>query len=512
MKTSLQLKVSQQLTMTPQLQQAIRLLQLSTLELKDEIQEALDNNPLLELAEEGELEAAASAEPNDDYDRQTAAVESTEHSELETPDWEHTETTPDWEQADHDSDWQVLNSQDQLVEDSWQGSADSSGHSGASGEDFNFDQQSEQGDELRQHLLWQLNLTPMSERDRVIATTIIDAVAPTGWLSSPITELFEGLQQQLDEPDNPLDLPEVMAVLHRLQQFEPTGVCAQNLAECLSIQLKQLPEDTPLLKSALRLVNEFSDALVQKNYTLIMRRLQLQETQLRQTLALIQSTNPYPGARIDTTRAEYIIPDVIVSRDPLNKLWRVDLNPDIAPQLKINQNYAALIRRADPSADNQYIKDHLQEARWFIKSLHSRNDTLLRVAREIVARQLGFLELGEQAMKPMILHDIAEVLELHESTISRVTTHKYMHTPRGVFELKYFFSSHVGTQESGEHSSTAIRAKIKEYIQHENSRKPLSDSKIVSLLEQEGIQVARRTIAKYRESLNIAPSNERKTL
>lgn len=501
MKTSLQLKVSQQLTMTPQLQQAIRLLQLSTLELKDEIQEALDNNPLLELAEDSDLDTPPdlSVEPNADYDR--LITETPEQAELDTPDWEHTDTEPDW---------QVLDSSSELTEDSWQGAQE--GGASASGEGFNFDQQSPEGDELRQHLMWQLNLTPMSERDRVIATAIIDAVAPSGWLSSPLTDIFEGLQNALDEPDDPLEMAEVMAVLHRLQQFEPTGVCAQDLAECLSIQLKQLPEDTPLLSAALRLVNEFSEALVQKNYTLMMRRLHLQESQLRDAMTLIQSTNPYPGARIDSSRAEYIIPDVIVSRDPQNKLWRVDLNPDISPRLKINQDYAALIRRADTSVDNQYIKDHLQEARWFIKSLHSRNDTLLRVAREIVARQLAFFDEGEQAMKPMILHDIAEVLELHESTISRVTTNKYMHTPRGVFELKYFFSSHVGSEEGGEYSSTAIRAKIKELIQQENRRKPLSDSKIVTLLNAEGIQIARRTIAKYRESLNIAPSNERKTL
>lgn len=505
MKTSLQLKVSQQLTMTPQLQQAIRLLQLSTLELKDEIQEALDNNPLLEVAEEGEFDAdaPASIEPASDYDRQVTPSESTQHTELETPDWEHTES---------DQDWQVLDSSAQLSEESWQGSGEGAAHDAPTGDGFNFDQQSAQGDELRQHLSWQLNLTPMSDRDHIIATAIIDAVAPSGWLSSPIEDIFEGLQTELDEPENPLDMAEVMAVLHRLQQFEPTGVCAQSLAECLSIQLKQLPEDTPLRASALRLVNEFSDALVQKNYTLLMRRLHLQEDELRQAMVLIQSTNPYPGARVDTSKAEYIIPDVIVSRDPQNKLWRVDLNPDIAPRLRVNQDYAALIRRADTSADNQYIKDHLQEARWFIKSLHSRNDTLLRVAREIVARQLAFLELGEQAMKPLILHDIAEVLELHESTISRVTTHKYMHTPRGVFELKYFFSSHVSTDDGGEYSSTAIRAQIKALIHEENRRKPLSDSKIVNILNDQGIQVARRTIAKYRESLNIPPSNERKTL
>jgi len=505
MKTSLQLKVSQQLTMTPQLQQAIRLLQLSTLELKDEIQEALDNNPLLELLEDGELDndIERPADPSPDYDRQVNVADEHEQRELETPDWEHTQS---------DDDWAVLDSSSQLLEDSWQGSGEGSSTDYGSGDGFNFEQQSAHGDELRQHLMWQLNLTPMSDRDRAVATAIIDAVAPSGWLSSPIEDIYEGLQGVLDEPDNPLDLAEVMAVLHRLQQFEPTGVCAQNLAECLSIQLKQLPEETPLRTAALRLVNDFSDALVQKNYAVLMRRLHLQEDQLRQALALIQSTNPYPGARIDTSRAEYIIPDVIVSRDPHNKLWRVDLNPDIAPRLRVNQNYAALIRRADPSADNQYIKDHLQEARWFIKSLHSRNDTLLRVAREIVARQMAFLELGEQAMKPMILHDIADILELHESTISRVTTHKYMHTPRGVFELKYFFSSHVNTDDGGEYSYTAIRAQIKTLIQEENRRKPLSDSKIVTILNEQGIQVARRTIAKYRESLNIPPSNERKTL
>lgn len=505
MKISLQLKVSQHLTMTPQLQQAIRLLQLSTLELKDEIQEALDSNPLLEVAEEAELEPGSDPciEPTSDYDRHLTLSENTQNAELEPPDWNH---------PDSDADWQVFDSSSQLSEDSWQGSDEGVAREHPTGEGFNFEQQSAHGDELRQQLMWQLNLTPMSTRDLTIATSIIDSVAPSGWLSSSIEDIFEGLQPELDEPDNALDMAEVMAVLHRLQQFEPTGVCAQNLAECLSIQLQQLPEETPLRLSALRLVNEFSDALIQKNYTLLMRRLHLQEDQLRQVICLIQSTNPYPGARVDTSKAEYIIPDVIVSRDSQNKLWRVDLNPDIAPRLRVNQNYAALIRRANSSVDNQYIKDHLQEARWFIKSLHSRNDTLVRVAREIVARQLAFLELGEQAMKPLILHDIAEVLELHESTISRVTTHKYMHTPRGVFELKYFFSSHVSTEDGGEYSSTAIRAQIKTLIQQENRQKPLSDSKIVNILNDQGIQVARRTIAKYREGLHIPPSNERKIL
>jgi RNA polymerase sigma-54 factor len=301
-----------------------------------------------------------------------------------------------------------------------------------------------------------------------------------------------------------------MAVLHRLQHFDPPGVAAHDLRECLLIQLQQLPEDTPSLTAATLVVDKFIGLLGNHDYAQLLRRSKLKEPELKAAIDLIQSLNPRPGDSISSSQAEYVIPDVFVSK--VGRQWRVELNPDVAPKLRINNDYAELVRRADNSSDNNFLRDSLQEARWFLKSLQSRNETLMKVATAIVERQIDFFEFGEEAMKPMVLNDIAEAVDMHESTISRVTTQKYMHTPRGVFELKYFFSSHVATSAGGECSSTAIRAIIKKLVAAENPNKPLSDSKITQLLQEQGIEVARRTIAKYRESLHIPPSNERKRL
>jgi len=301
-----------------------------------------------------------------------------------------------------------------------------------------------------------------------------------------------------------------VAVLHRLQQFEPAGVCTRNLQECLQVQLNQLPPGTPWLEQAKLVIGRHINQLASSDFKQIQRRMRLSEGELRQVLSLIQSLDPNPGQTAVPDEVEYIVPDVFVNKR--NGRWVVELNPDIAPKLRINNDYASLIKRADSSADNTFLRDNLQEARWFLKSLQSRNETLMKVASKIVEHQRNFLEYGEEAMKPLVLHDIAELVEMHESTISRVTTNKYMHTPRGIFELKYFFSSHVATTAGGECSSTAIRALIRKLVAAENPRKPLSDSKITQLLEEQGIQVARRTIAKYRDTLFIPPSNERKRL
>lgn len=497
MKTSLQLKMGQQLTMTPQLQQAIRLLQLSTLDLQQEIQEALDSNPLLEVEDDAPVpEKPETNSDSTDYDRNTnnEAAATADSSELN---WD--DKIP--ENLPVDSNW----------DDIYQHTPTSASAPGPD-DDYNFENQTVTGDDLYDHLMWQLNLTPMSERDHILATAIIDSVEPTGLLSSTIEDIYQGLVDELSTEDDPLELDEMMAVLHRLQQFEPAGVCAQDLSECLTIQLRQFPEDTPLVKEAIKLVNNHSDLLVSKDYPQILRRMRMKEDQLRDTLLLIQETNPRPGSMIGSQDSEYVIPDVVVSKDLEHNSWRVELNPEIAPRLRVHSGYASMIKRADNSADNNYIKDNLQEAKWFIKSLQSRNETLLKVATQIVEHQKGFLEFGEEAMKPLVLHDIAEAVEMHESTISRVTTQKYMHTPRGIFELKYFFSSHVSTNSGGECSSTAIRALIRKLVDSENTRKPLSDSKIANLLKDQGINVARRTIAKYREAMHIPPSNERKSL
>ncbi|MFV0279024.1 MAG: RNA polymerase factor sigma-54 [Parahaliea sp.] len=496
MKQSLQLKLGQQLTMTPQLQQAIRLLQLSTLDLQQEIQQALDSNPLLEMAEDED-----SPEPADNSERHQEVTSESGDGPLES--LESTATDKDSDSQD----WQDSLPDDLPVDTQWEDllpSAAPAG-SGEEGSDSDFESRNSSEESLQEKLLWQLNLTRLSDVDRVIALAIIDATDHNGRLTASLEEILETLTPELD-----IELDEVVAVLHCLQPFEPAGVCAQNLQECLMIQLNQLPQHTPYLESARLVVSRHMSQLGAADYGQIMRRGRLSEEDLRATLVLIRSLDPNPGLSVESDDTEYVVPDVFVRKK--HDRWTVELNPDIAPRLRINNDYASLIRRADSSADNTFLKDNLQEARWFLKSLQSRNETLMKVASKIVEHQRNFLEYGEEAMKPLVLHDVAEAVEMHESTISRVTTRKYMHTPRGIFELKYFFSSHVGTASGGECSSTAIRALIKKLVAAENPRKPLSDNKITKLLEEQGIQVARRTVAKYRDTLLIPPSNERKRL
>jgi RNA polymerase sigma-54 factor len=276
------------------------------------------------------------------------------------------------------------------------------------------------------------------------------------------------------------------------------------------LQLAHLDSDTPGLEEAKRLVSEHLHSLAAHDYTRIKRAMKISDEMLSMAVTLVQSLNPRPGAQLASPGTQYVVPDVFVRK--VSGVWRVELNPDIAPRLSINSMYSGMVRRADKSADNNFLRTHLQEARWFIKSLQSRNETLLKVATSIVKRQRAFLDYGDEAMKPMVLRDIAEQLDMHESTISRVTTQKFMHTPKGIFEFKYFFSSHVGTADGGECSATAIRAMLRKLIAEENSQKPLSDNKIAAILGEKGINVARRTVAKYREAMAIPPSNERKRL
>ena len=492
MKQSLQLKLGQHLTMTPQLQQAIRLLQLSTLELQQEIQEQLDSNPLLEMIEGGGESAGQDAEAYEpDFDT------GPEQREPATPAAE----TP--VSADADAIPPEL-----AVDTTWDDIYDSvlpSGSGGDSEERADFESYTAETATLGDHLRWQLNLTPMSDTDRLIAESIIDAIDADGMLTVSLAELTEGF-----DPGLGIEEDEVLAVLHRVQHFDPLGVGSRDLRECLGIQLRQLDDADAAVRHARMIVDKFLDILGARDYATLMRKLRLDEPELRAAIACIQQLNPRPGGVINPEPPEYVVPDVLVTRR--NNRWLVELNPEIAPKLRVNSFYAGMIRRADTSADNVFLRDNLQEAKWFIKSLQSRNDTLLKVARCIVERQQGFLEHGEEAMRPMILHDVATAVNMHESTISRVTTQKYMHTPGGIFELKYFFSSHVSTAAGGECSSVAIRAIIKKLVAAENVRKPLSDAKIASILEDQGINIARRTIAKYRESLGIAPSNERKQL
>jgi RNA polymerase sigma-54 factor len=484
MKQSLQLRMGQHLTMTPQLQQAIKLLQLSTLDLQQEIQQALESNIMLEVEEEENLNSQSLEPPLDGFNA-THEINTSTPTEAEV-------AAPD--ELNFDNQWEDV--YDEALTPS------AAGYS----EEFDFEIQHSKAESLQEYLFRQLELTPTSEKDQAIATAIIDAINPKGYLSTTLDDIYAGLSEQLDD----LDFDEVQAVLHKVQSFEPAGVAAVDLADCLTLQLLQLPASTPYRDSAVKLVKQHLKLLADHEQEKLMKLLDVSEAQLGQIINLIRHLDPEPGSKLQEMDVQYVIPDVFVVKRA--GVWQVQLNPDIAPKLRINPFYAGMIKRADQSQDNASMKNHLQEAKWFIKSLHGRNETLLRVAQCIVERQTDFLEKGAIAMRPMVLRDVAEELELHESTISRVTTQKYMHTPNGIVEFKYFFSSHVSTSEGGECSATAIRAFIKELIANELPAKPLSDDKIAKLLQEKGINVARRTIAKYREAMSIAASSERKRL
>lgn len=498
MKASLQLRLGQQLTMTPQLQQAIRLLQLSTLDLQQEIQEALESNPLLEADEShaSDNDANEAQSLNDKTDDNSVNNE-VDNSQLETGDAINQDTVS--EDLPVDSTWDDIYSAS---------SGPSSSSSGVS-EDSDMLFQGETVESLQDHLIWQMQLTPFSEVDQAIALAIIDAIDESGYLTQDCEQLLEGLRAS-ENNDLDVELDEVEAVLKRIQHFDPVGIGARSLQECLMIQLGRFAEETPWLKEAKDIVTNHIDVLANRDFRLLSRKTKLKEDQLREVMRLIHTLEPRPGNAVEPNQAQYVIPDVSVVKR--QGRWVVELNPDAMPKLRVNSHYASLSKTSTNANDTQFIRSHLQEAKWFIKSIESRNETLLKVSNCIVHHQQAFFEYGEEAMKPMVLNDVAEAVEMHESTISRVTTQKFMHTPRGIFELKYFFSSHVTTDGGGECSSTAIRALIKKLVAAENTNKPLSDSKIADILADQGIKVARRTIAKYRESLAIPPSNQRKSL
>lgn len=469
--------------MTPQLQQAIRLLQLSSLELQAEIQEALETNPLLDVEEDYDYDENSS--PRKEEDQASRDISQLENQDI-----------PD--DLPVDTKWEDMYDNQQVS---------SIGSAPMADSDLERDNQDESGDTLQQHLLWQMRLTPFTETEQAIATMIIDSVEDDGYLKTTL----EDIQQSLGEEFADTELDEIETILHRIQHFDPVGVAARDLRECLLIQLRVFEASgLPHIDQIRELVDKHLDTLAKRDYAQIKRALKVSDDELTELVRSIQLLNPRPGSQIQANNTEYIVPDVYARK--YNGKWQLSLNPDNAPRLQIAEHYAQLINRADNSAENTYLKNNLQEARWFLKSLQSRNETLLRVTEAIIERQKDFLDHGEEAMKPLVLADIAETVEMHESTISRVTTRKYLHTPRGIFELKYFFSSHVSTEAGGECSATAIRAIIKKLVAAENPRKPLSDSKIAAILGEQGINVARRTIAKYRETLAIAPSNERKRL
>lgn len=476
MKQGLQLRLSQQLAMTPQLQQAIRLLQLSTLELQQELQQALESNPLLE-----QIDTHEEIDTRETQDSET----------LDTADALEQKEMP--EELPLDASWDTIYT-----------AGTPSGTSGDYIDDELPVYQGETTQTLQDYLMWQVELTPFSDTDRAIATSIVDAVDDTGYLTVPLEDILESMG------DEEIDIDEVEAVLKRIQRFDPVGVAAKDLRDCLLIQLSQFDKTTPWLEEARLIISDHLDLLANHDFRTLMRVTRLKEDVLKEAVNLIQSLDPRPGQSIQTGEPEYVIPDVLVRKH--NGHWTVELNSDSIPRLQINQHYASMCNNARNDGDSQFIRSNLQDAKWLIKSLESRNDTLLRVSRCIVEQQQAFFEQGEEYMKPMVLADIAQAVEMHESTISRVTTQKYLHSPRGIFELEYFFSSHVNTEGGGEASSTAIRALVKKLIAAENPAKPLSDSKLTSLLSEQGIMVARRTVAKYRESLSIPPSNQRKQL
>jgi len=485
LKPALQLRLGQQLTMTPQLQQAIRLLQLPVLELQQQIREALETNVMLE-AEEEEIPTVDTAElPQLNYEQRH------EHAESKAAD---SDAEPEAADAidntavDDNAEW-TENQVTGQSETPWSGDGDRSDEFADSA-----------GETLRDHLLWQLEMSRLDELDRKIGAGIIDAINDDGYLTEPLAEIAQNLQ-----PEIVVTAEDVARVLPQIQAMDPAGVGARSVSECLELQLRQLDPDTPGREIALAIAANYLDHVADQQFGLLRRQLRATEEDTECALALVRACQPRPGSSIHTLPPEYIVPDVFVRRTDHG--WAVEVNPSTLPKIRVNQSYASLLNR---SADHAMLRTQLQEARWLIRSLEIRNETLLKVARCIVQRQAAFLDNGDEFMQPMILKDVAEAIEMHESTISRVTTNKYMHTPRGVIEFRYFFSSHVSANDGSELSSTAIRARIKKLIAQEDPNKPLSDSRIAEILSQEGAQVARRTVAKYREAIGIPPSSERK--
>jgi RNA polymerase sigma-54 factor len=491
MKPALQFRLHQQLTLTPQLQQAIRLLQLSQLELEAELRQIAESNPLLEFAEESDDVEAADGEDADT---------TTDYTHPERPS-AAAGTENDHSNDDPAGEWADGGGAAESPIDFSSSSLGSKSSSTASRGDDDFEPQNAAPETLQQHLLWQLNMASLNPRQHAIAAVLIDAINADGYLGESLETLLsalpEGFKARVDELD---------VVRRRLQGFDPAGVGSLDLRDCLRVQLEQFAPDTPHRDLALRIVDTELELLARNDRARLARRLRVTEDDVVSAALLIRSLDPRPGAALDATPVEYVAPDVYALRDGTR--WRVSLNADCQPKLGLNQHYCGLIARAR-GEDASWMRGQLQEARWLIKSLESRAETLLKVAEVIVRRQSAFLDYGPEAMHPLVLREVAEEVGMHESTISRVTTRKYLHTPRGTFELKYFFSSGVSTEDGGSASATAIQAMLRKLIGAEDARKPLSDQAIAEELHRKGIQVARRTVAKYREGLRIPSSSER---
>jgi RNA polymerase sigma-54 factor len=458
MKPSLQLKLGQTLTMTPQLQQAIRLLQLPVLDLSAQIQDALEENVMLEMEDLPDV-------PKTD-----------------------TEPTVEVETIKPEDTWQT-NPMERIQESNWNGE----------GRPIN-EYADQSGQSLREHLLWQLELEDFTPRESVIGEALIDSINDDGYLTTTLEEIVDYIGE-----DSAVSVDEIERTLRKVQRLDPGGIGARSLSECIILQLEQLDSSTPGLKLAIEIARHHLDAVGAREYGELRRALRTTEGGLEDALALIKGCHPKPGQAVNSAAAEYVVPDVFVRK--VDDRWQVEISSSGIPRLSVNQRYAQLLRG---STDHAALRSQLQEARWLVRSLEIRNETLMKVASCIVSRQTAFLDHGDEAMKPLVLRDVAEEIGMHESTISRVTTNKYMHTPRGVFEFKYFFSSHLASSDGADQSSISVRAKIRKLIGAENPAKPLSDSKIAKVLADDGISVARRTVAKYREAMKIASSSERK--
>lgn len=480
-KQGLNIKLGQSLSMTPQLQQAIKLLQLSSTELEQEIQEVLDTNPLLERTED--------SQPIEEKPTTNTELEGTNAKEEHIP-----------EDMKIDADW------DDIYDPEWKTSNSESGSSNSTSDFIETMHSSEQG--LTEHLMWQVEMGNLSFQDKEIAKLIIDYLDDDGYLTEPLEQIHETLEDILL-----VEFDEVEAVLTYVQHLSPSGIAARSIGECLVLQLEHEYSDHALFKKAKRLLEKNLDLLEKRDYTGIKRNLRVTDTVLENLIHLIRKLDPKPGKLFNDSSTDYIVPDVYVKK--INGKWKISLNGSTKTELKVNSYYEDMLKEptqktASSQETNKYIKDNLQQAKWFINSLENRNSTILNVAHAIIENQLPFLQYGEEAMKPMVLSDLADQLGIHESTVSRVTTRKYMHTPRGVYEFKFFFSSHVSTDAGGECSATAIRAMIKSLIAKEDPKKPLSDNKLTNLLNEQGINVARRTVAKYREAQSIPSSHDRK--
>ncbi len=473
LKPSLQLKLGQQLTMTPQLQQAIRLLQLPVLELQAQLQEALESNVMLEAEEEEQIDLSS-------LDQQAPAGEDADDGEADGP------------------------QPDEIVvemEDPWSESSTPSGDGRSQDDDDRPLEFTDDRDRnLHQHLIWQLEISSLDPREVWIGEALVDALNDDGYLTEAPADIAQSLSADL-----PVSEEDVVRVLGFLQTLDPAGVGARTVAECISLQLAQLEPATPGRELALVIAGGHLQEIADRDLAGLTKRLGVDEDAMHEAVALIRGCSPRPGAAFESAPPEYIVPDVFVRRSAQG--WIVEVNPASVPRLRVNQGYAGLVTR---SQDYATLRAQLQEARWLIRSLEIRGETLLKVARTIVQRQVAFLEKGDEAMQPMILRDVAEAVGLHESTVSRVTTGKYMHTPRGIFEFRFFFSSHVSGADGEDVSSVAIRARIRKLIAEETPGKPLSDAQLAEALSAEGVKVARRTVAKYREALGLATSSERR--